>query len=38
MGKSLVGPVLALGTWALEHIGDIAAPQMEFDVKQQNAR
>ena len=31
LGRSLTVPVVALGTWALQHIADIDAARAEFD-------
>lgn len=36
LGRSLTEPVIALGTWASEHIADIDAARAAFDAQEEN--
>ncbi|MDG4553594.1 MAG: helix-turn-helix domain-containing protein [Candidatus Competibacter sp.] len=36
LGRSLTEPVIALGTWAFEHIADIEAARTAFDMQEEN--
>lgn len=38
LGRSLTEPVIALGTWAQDHIADIDAARAEFDQREDEAR
>lgn len=36
LGRSLTEPVIALGTWAMEHIADIDVARAAFDAQEEN--